>query len=183
MRPRLPFDSLATAARPQWLTVGVLRLAGLCAFIVVIGMLPGRLTPAKAGWIALAGALVLAAAITLPFLFELRRLTSRLPVGQAVLQVLRHAGLVGLGASFFILWTLVYLALWWRHPQEAFTGLAPHPRFADFFYYAVSTAFVSPPGDILANSRGVRSATMIEMLSGFALLAAYLASFVDFRRR
>lgn len=157
-------------------------MAGLCGFIVAIGMLPGRLTPAKAGVIALIGFLVVVAAITLPFLFELRRLTSRLPLGQAVLEVLRHAGLVGLGAAFFVLWTLVYLALWWRHPHEAFTGLAPKPYFADFFYYAVSTAFVSPPGDILAHSRGARSATMIEMLSGFALLAAYLSSFVDFGR-
>src|SRR5438093_973408 len=51
-----------------------------------------------------------------------------------------------------------------------------------FFYYAVSTAFVSPPGDVLAHSRGARSATMIEMLSAFALLTAYLSSFVDWHR-
>jgi hypothetical protein len=46
----------------------------------------------------------------------------------------------------------------------------------------VSTALISPPGDIVASSRGVRSATMIEMLTGFALLATYLSSFVDWRR-
>ena len=57
-----------------------------------------------------------------------------------------------------------------------------HPRFADFFYYAVSTAFISPPGDVLARSRGARSATMIEMLTAFALLTTYLASFVDWQR-
>ena len=57
------------------------------------------------------------------------------------------------------------------------------PRFADFFYYAVCTALISPPGDILAGSRGARSATMIEMLSSFALLTAYLASFVDWQQR
>ena len=86
-----------------------------------------------------------------------------------------------LGLAFFLAWTLVYLALWAIHPQEAFTGLGRAPRFADFFYYAVSTAFVSPPGDILAHSRGARSATMIEMLTGFGLLATYLASFADLK--
>ena len=45
----------------------------------------------------------------------------------------------------------------------------------------MSTAFISPPGDIVARSRGVRSATMIEMLTGFGLLATYLSSFVDWR--
>ena len=57
---------------------------------------------------------------------------------------------------------------------------APRWGYADALdYYAVSTAFISPPGDILAHSRGARSATMIEMMTGFALLAAYLSSFVD----
>ena len=41
---------------------------------------------------------------------------------------------------------------------------------------------MSPPGDILAHSRGARSATMIEMLTGFALVATYLASFSDLVR-
>ena len=65
----------------------------------------------------------------------------------------------------------------------AFRGLGPSPRFSDFFYYAVSTALISPPGDILAHSRGARSATMIEMLTGFAVLTAYLSSFIDWSRR
>jgi hypothetical protein len=93
-------------------------------------------------------------------------------------------GLPLLGLAFFLAWTLVYLALWWFHPrggQAAFAGLGARPRFADFFYYAVSTAFISPPGDIVAHSRGARSATMIEMLTGFGLIATYLSSFVDWR--
>ena len=44
-------------------------------------------------------------------------------------------------------------------------------------------AFVSPPGDVLAHSRGARGATMIEMLTAFALLTAYLSSFVDWQHR
>ena len=56
-------------------------------------------------------------------------------------------------------------------------------RFADFFYYSVCTALISPPGDIFAASRGARSATMIEMLAAFALLTAYLSSFVDWQAR
>ena len=88
-----------------------------------------------------------------------------------------------LGLLFFLAWTLVYLGVWAVHPAEAFRGLGPRPRFADFFYYSVSTALISPPGDILAQSRGARGATMIEMLIAFALLTAYLSSFVDWGRR
>ena len=51
----------------------------------------------------------------------------------------------------------VYLGLWWYRPVGALAGLAVQPRFSDFLYHAVSTAFVSPPGDILATSRGART--------------------------
>jgi len=66
--------------------------------------------------------------------------------------------------------------------RDYFTGLDRNPRFADFFYTAVSTAFVSPPGDILARSRGAHAATMIEMLTALALVTAYASSFLDFQR-
>jgi hypothetical protein len=72
--------------------------------------------------------------------------------------------------------------MWAYHPKQAFVGISAAPRFADFFYYSVSTAFISPPGDILAHSRGARAATMIEMLTAFALLTTYLSSFVDWQR-
>ena len=181
-RRRVPIrPQLALDARPRWLTVGTFRLLGLCAVIVAIGMLPGRLSPYEAGWIGWAGLGLVGLALTGPVLATARRLTARLPLADALLLALRHAGLVGLGAAFFLFWTFVYLTLWWRHPAEAFSGLGPAPRFADFFYYAVTTAFISPPDDIVAHSRGVRSAAMIEMLTGFAVLAAYLSSFVDWR--
>lgn len=169
------------AERPRFLTVGSLRLVLLCAVVVGIGMLPGHLTPAKAGWVALAGLLALPLAVGASFLASVRELAGRLPLAAAMLRAVNHLGLVGLGAAFFLVWTFVYLALWWRHPHEAFAGFGPEPRFADFFYYAVSTAFIAPPGDILAHSRGARSATMIEMMTGFALVAVYLSSFVDWR--
>ncbi len=178
-RPRIPLP--AAGERPRFLTVGVLRLLGLCTVIVVIGMLPGRLSPHEAGWLGWTGLGLLAATVTGPLLVGVRRLAARLPLAEALLLALRHAGLIGLGAAFFLFWTFVYLTLWWRHPANAFTGLGDAPRFADFFYYAVTTAFISPPDDIVAHSRGVRSASMIEMLTGFALLAAYLGSFVDWR--
>lgn len=181
MRPRLSLR--LQPGRPAWLTVGVLRLLGLCAVVVLIAMVPGRLTPTSAAWVGWTGLAIVAAAVSLPFVAALRRLAARLPMADAALLVLRYAGLVGLGAAFFLFWTCIYLTLWWRHPAEAFTGLAPSPRFADFFYYAVSTAFIAPPNDLLAHSRGARAATMIEMLTGFALLAAYLSSFVDWGRR
>jgi hypothetical protein len=169
--------------RPRWLTIGSIRLAALCAFIVLIGMLPGRLTPSEAGWIGWTGLAVLALVVGGSLVIGARRLSDRVPFATLVVMVRTHVGLVGLGAAFFLFWTFVYLTLWWRHPAEAFRGLGVAPRFADFFYYSVTTSFISPPGDILAHSRGARSATMIEMLTGFALLAAYLTSFIDWGRR
>jgi hypothetical protein len=176
IRPQFPTGA------PRFLTLGLLRLAVLCAVIVAIGMVGGRLTPTTAGWVALVGLVVLPLALALPYAAAVRRLAGRVAVGEAALRSVRAFGLVGLGAAFFLFWTFVYLSLWWANPEEAFRGLSEAPRFADFFYYAVSTAFISPPGDFFANSRGARSATMIEMLTGFALLAAYLSSFVDWRR-
>jgi hypothetical protein len=46
----------------------------------------------------------------------------------------------------------------------------------------VSTAFTSPPEGIVAGSRGVRSATMIELFTALALISVYLSSFVDWQR-
>jgi hypothetical protein len=146
-------------------------------------MVRPRLTPHEAGVLLVVGAAA-AVAGALVFLVVTRRVAHRLGfVGEAFLLVLRRTGLPLLGLAFFLVWTFVYLGVWWYDPERAFAGLADEPRFADFFYYAVSTAFISPPGDILATSRGARSATMIEMLTGFALLTAYLSSFVDWRRR
>jgi hypothetical protein len=163
----------------------MLRLATLAAFVVAVGMIRAHLTRESA-WILVGAGAGLAAAGIAVLLGATRRLEQRLRIswgGEAFLLVLRRTGLPILGLAFFLAWTLVYVALWATHPQAAFTGLSGEPRFADFFYYAVSTAFISPPGDLLAHSRGARSATMIEMLTAFALLTAYLSSFVDWYRR
>lgn len=137
----------------------------------------------------MSGAVAVAAGAAL-FVVATRRLAERLPflsgsqrLADAVFLQLRRIGLPLLGLLFFLFWTFVYVALWAVHPGMAFRGLWPSPRFADFFYYSVSTALISPPGDIIAHSRGVRSATMIEMLTGFAVLTAYLSSFIDWSRR
>lgn len=185
---RLPAHRMQTSleeARPGWLTAGAVRLGVLWAFIIAIEMLRPRLSPHSAGLVAIAGAVAVAAGAAV-FVGAARRLAAHLRflsgsqrlADAAVLQ-LRHIGLPLLGLLFFLFWTFVYLALWAVHPQDAFRGLGSQPRFADFFYYAVSTALISPPGDILAHSRGVRAATMIEMLTGFGVLTAYLSSFVD----
>jgi len=181
---RLPL----TAVRPAWLTTGAIKLGVLCAFIVVIGMARPRLSPDAAGWIVLGGGLgTLAGALA--FLVATRYQAARSSlldrserVFAAVFVLLRKTGLPILGLVFFLSWTFVYLGVWWFNPDEAFKGLDASPRFADFFYYSVSTALISPPQDILPATRGARSATMIEMLTGFALLAAYLSSFVDWQR-
>jgi hypothetical protein len=180
-RPQLDLD----AARPTWLTAGMLRLAALSVFVVLVGMVRSRMSP-NGGWIVVAGGSAFALAGAILFATTTRRLSERLRFGhvtEAFLMLLRRTGLPLLGLAFFLAWTLVYIALWAVHPSQAFTGLAKQPRFADFFYYAVSTAFISPPGDVLAHSRGARSATMIEMLTAFALLTAYLSSFVDWYGR
>jgi hypothetical protein len=170
--------------RPGWLTAGAIRLAVLSAFVVLVGMVRPRLTDTSAG-ILLLVAVGLVIGTALLVLGSTRRLAQRMRlhgVTDPLLAQLRRAGLPLLGLAFFLLWTMVYIGLWWFHPGSSFTGLDEHPRFADFFYYAVSTAFISPPGDILAHSRGARSATMIEMLTAFALLTTYLSSFVDWQR-
>jgi hypothetical protein len=186
---RLPvsrLDPIAHADRPNWLSAGVVRLLVLCAFIVLVEMLRPHLSPHSAGLIAIAGAVAVLAGAAV-FVGAARRLAEHLPflsgsqrMADALVLQLRRIGLPLLALLFFLFWTFVYLALWAIHPGDAFRGLGSDPRFADFFYYAVSTALISPPGDILAHSRGVRAATMIEMLTGFGVLTAYLSSFVDF---
>jgi hypothetical protein len=86
----------------------------------------------------------------------------------ALIVALRRVGLVLLALAFFLFWTLIYIGVWRSHPDGAFHGLANPPTFSDFFYYSVSTGFVSPPGDIIAASKGARTATMIELLSRLA---------------
>jgi hypothetical protein len=189
LRSRLTNRALSEAAgkRPGWLTNGVVNLAVLCVLIVLMGMLSPRLNRTDAGITFFVGLGVVALAASF-FIGAVRRLAQRFALlsdaraaADAALITLRWIGLPLLGLGFFLAWTLVYIGLWWAHPNAAFAGLAAAPRFADFFYYAVSTAFISPPGDIFAHSRGARSATMIEMLTGFGLLATYLSSFVDWR--
>ena len=85
----------------------------------------------------------------------------RPPNSNAILAELRRVGLPLPGLGSFLAWTFVCIGLWAVHPAEAFRGLGDTPRFADFFYYAVSTAFISPPG---------------------ALLTAYASSFVVWGR-
>lgn len=189
-RLSLPLPALTPKAdRPRWLTRGLTNLGLLCALIVLLGMLSPRLSRTGALITFLIGLALFALAAAF-FVGATRRLAARFELvrdahaaADAVLINLRRIGLPLIGLSFFVAWTIVYIGLWWSHPQAAFTGLGPNPRFADFFYYAVSTAFVSPPGDIIAHSRGVRSATMIEMLTGFALLATYVSSFIDWQRQ
>jgi hypothetical protein len=174
-----------SAVRPGWITTGMLRLATLSAFVVAIGMVRVHLSH-HGGWIVVAGGAALVLAGAAVAFGATRRIEERLAipgVSEAFLLLLRRTGLPVLGLAFFLTWTVVYVGVWAAHPATAFVGLGDRPRFADFFYYAVSTAFVSPPGDLIAHSRGARSATMIEMLTAFALLTAYLSSFVDWQRR
>jgi hypothetical protein len=173
--------------RPGWLTKGAIRLGLLSLFIVLVEMLRPHLTRERAAWLVIIGAAAVIAGATLFFLAT-RRLASRLPfhersarVTGAVLELVRRTGLPLLALTFFLFWTFVYIGVWAVHPHAAFVGLDPHPRFADFFYTSVLTAFISPPGDIVAHSRGARAATMIEMLTAFALVTVYASSFFDWR--
>ena len=134
------------------------------------------------GWgLILAGLLVLAlGAQRVLARLDVPLLGSGVARAAALLLALRRIGLVLLALAFFLFWTLIYIGVWRWHPDGAFRGLPQTPTFSDFFYYAVSTGFISPPGDITAASKGARTATMIELLTGTAALAAYLGSFLDF---
>jgi hypothetical protein len=188
--PLRPYDAVGLRpARPGWLTAGLAKLGVLSLFIVLVGMFRPHLTRTSAAVSVIVAAALIVVAVAW-FFGAARRLAKALPFIQAgerftdaILTELRRVGLPLLGLGFFLAWTFVYIALWAVHPSEAFRGLGDRPRFADFFYYAVSTAFISPPGDVIAHSRGARSATMIEMLTAFALLTAYVSSFVDWGRR
>jgi hypothetical protein len=162
-----------------------LELLALCALVLVVGMFSPRATTTSAGVLAGLGLVGIVAAAGLLPAFG-RRLAERertllrgLPVPLAGV---RRLGFPLIALAFFLVWTFVYLALWAVHPESSFRGLEARPYFADFFYYAVSTAFISPPGDIIAASRGARSATMIEMLSGASLITVYLSSLAAFPR-
>ena len=173
--------------RPDWLTAGTMHLLVLAASVVAIEMIPLRLSRGEAVALVLI-AIGAAAALVVWFRLATRRVLDRLPLiehqerlGTAVLLSIRRIGLPLLGLAFFLAWTFVYVALWAVHPKEAFGGLDAEPRFADFFYYAVATAFTSPPEGIAAGSRGVRAATLIELLTAVALVTTYFSSFVDWR--
>ena len=166
----------------------VWRLLFLCGFIVAIGMIPSRLTEERAGWVLVGCGIVTVTALGF-FLFTTRRRANQLeataaarPELTALRVSLRHLGLPLIALAFFLFWTFVYLGLWWFRPDGTFSSLEATPRFADFFYYAVMTAFTSPPEAIAPLSRGARSATMIEILTGLALLTTYLGTLFEWRR-
>jgi hypothetical protein len=167
----------------------IVRLGVLCVFVALIGMSRPRLTPEDAGRVVLICGLVTLGAAAL-FALATARIASHLPVlsesrrvAAASKVLARRIGLPLLALAFFLFWTFFYLGVWWASPDVAFIGIGSNPRFADFFYYAVSTAFIAPPGDIVATSRGARTGTMIEMLTGLALVTAYAGSFFDWRRQ
>jgi hypothetical protein len=162
----------------------IARLGLLCLFIVVVGMIRPRLTQDAAGWLLLACGLVTLAGAG-AFFMATRRAAAHLPlmagslrIAEAILVLIRRTGLPLLALAFFLFWTFVYLGLWWFRPDGSFAGIGAgeNPRFADFFYYSVMTALTSPPEGIVPLSRGTRSATMIEILTGLALLTTYVTS-------
>jgi hypothetical protein len=173
------------------LPASIARLGLLCLFIVIVGMIRPRLTQDAAGWLLLGCGLVTFAGAA-AFFVATRRVAAHMPlmagslrIVDAVLFLIRRTGLPLLALAFFLFWTFVYLGLWWFRPDGSFQGIggAENPRFADFFYYAVMTALTSPPEAIAPLSRGARSATMIEILTGLALLTTYVSSLFEFRRQ
>lgn len=172
-------------AWPRRLRRAAVDFGMLCGGIVAVTMLPLRVHRGDGYWALLV--LLALLAVIAAFVAGSRALQDRSHVtlgaaaAKLVLLAARRAGLPLLGLAFFVLWTGIYMSLWLVHPGQAFAGLAAAPRISDFFYYAVSAALLSTPQDIVATSRGVRAATLIEMLMGFAVLATYLASFLDWR--
>jgi hypothetical protein len=70
--------------------------------------------------------------------------------------------IVGMGAPALVVGAVI--AFWLAEERES-------KRLA------VKTAFLSPPDDIVAHTRGARAGTMIELLAGIGLLGAYLSRF------
>jgi hypothetical protein len=188
MRRGLSFQLASAERMPGHLRAGGLRLLVACLAVWGLGMLSPQIDRDRAVVVLVVGWSVILLGL-LVFAMGTQRVLARLDVpllGHGVARVaalivaLRRVGLVLLALAFFLFWTLIYIGVWRSHPDGAFRGLAHTPTFSDFFYYAVSTGFVSPPGDIIAASKGARTATMIELLTGTAALAAYLGSFLDF---
>jgi hypothetical protein len=171
---------------------GVLRLVLLCLFVIAVGMIRPRLTHESAGWLLLACGLLTAGAAaafseaTQRALSRSRLISASFRRVDAVRLVIRRTGLPLLGLAFFLFWTFVYIGLWWFRTDGTFTFSSlqegEQPRFADFFYYSVSAALIAPPQDIVAVSRGARSATMIEMITGLGLLTTYISTLFELRR-
>lgn len=188
MRRGLSFQLASAQRMPGHLRAGGVRLLGACLAIWCLGMFSPKIDRDTAIGVLIVGwALILGGLLVL--VLGTQRVLARLDVpvlGAGVARVaalvvaLRRIGLVLLALLFFLFWTLIYIGVWRSHPEGAFHGLPKTPTFSDFFYYAVSTGFISPPGDIIAASKGARTATMIELLTGTAALAAYLGSFLDF---
>jgi hypothetical protein len=188
MRRASSFPLHAAERLPDRVRGGGLRLLGACLAIWGLGMLSPKIDPDTAVAVLIVGWGLIGAAV-LVLLLGTQRVLSRLDVpllgagvarAAALILALRRVGLVLLALAFFLFWTLIYIGVWRWHPHGAFRGLPHTPTFSDFFYYSVSTGFISPPGDITAASKGARTATMIELLTGTAALAAYLGSFLDF---
>jgi hypothetical protein len=183
MRRGISFQLASAERLPGHLRAGGVRLLVACLAIWALGMLSPEIDRGTADVVLIAGSGLLVLAV------GTQRVLGRLDVpllgpgvarAAALLVALRRVGLVLLALAFFLFWTLIYIGVWRWHPDGAFHGLPRTPTFSDFFYYAVSTGFISPPGDIIAASKGARTATMIELLTGTAALAAYLGSFLDF---
>jgi len=166
---------------PSWVSGSAVRFGVLCASIAAIAMLSPHVTPHQAGILALAGGLAtVVGGLVLAWVTHVLAEREEAAGGGgrtavALLGLLRATGLPLLGLAFFLVWSFVYLGMYSYAPDDAFTGLARLPRYADFFYYSVSTGLISPPGDIIAHSRGARAATIIEMLTGLALVTTYLS--------
>jgi hypothetical protein len=179
---------LAVERLPGRVRGGAVRLLGACLAIWALGMLSPKIDQDRAIVVLIVGWGAIGIAV-LVLVFGTQRVLSRLDVpllgagvarAAALVLALRRVGIILLALAFFLFWTLIYIGVWRSHPSGAFKGLPGTPTFSDFFYYSVSTGFVSPPGDIIASSKGARTATMIELLTGTAALAAYLGSFIDF---
>jgi hypothetical protein len=188
MRRAASFQLAAAQRLPGRVRAGAVRLLVACLAIWALGMFSPGIDRGAADVVLVVGWSLIGAGVLVLGLGT-QRVLARLDVpllgtgvarAAALLVALRRIGLVLLALAFFLFWTLIYIGVWRWHPAGAFSGLPRTPTFSDFFYYAVSTGFVSPPGDIIAASKGARTATMIELLTGTAALAAYLGSFLEF---
>jgi hypothetical protein len=104
----------------------------------------------------------------------------------------RLFGRPAIALAFFLAAMLLHMLVWSTDPTScpatperscagAYYGAGTDPTPGDFLYFAVNTAFVNLPPDLLAASRLAHAAVVVELLAGVAIVTAFAQKFLGLR--